>query len=50
MALGVSDPELFDDSTLALTPAKSHINRIFAKTRSRDRAAATQYGQAHNLQ
>jgi len=28
---------------------KSHINRIFAKTRSRDRAAATQYAQAHNL-
>jgi DNA-binding NarL/FixJ family response regulator len=28
---------------------KSHINRIFAKTRSRDRAAATQYAQTHNL-
>ena len=29
---------------------KSHINRIFAKTRSRDRAAATQYAHAHNLE
>ncbi|MDX6340224.1 MAG: hypothetical protein QOH87_362, partial [Trebonia sp.] len=29
---------------------KSHINRIFAKTSSRDRAAATQYAQVHNLQ
>jgi DNA-binding NarL/FixJ family response regulator len=38
-------------ATLVLSnhTVKSHINRIFAKTRSRDRAAATQYAQTHNL-
>lgn len=28
---------------------KTHINRIFAKTRSRDRAAATRYAREHDL-
>ena len=47
---GMTNPEI----AAALVPSnhtvKSHINLIFAKTSSRDRAAATQYAQAHHLQ
>jgi DNA-binding NarL/FixJ family response regulator len=47
---GMTNPEIARALVLSNHTVKSHINRIFAKTRSRDRAAATQYAQAHNLQ
>ena len=49
IARGMTNPEIADALVLSNHTVKSHINRIFAKTRSRDRAAATQYAQAHNL-
>jgi DNA-binding NarL/FixJ family response regulator len=50
IARGMTNPEIAAALVLSNHTVKSHINRIFAKTRSRDRAAATQYAQAHNLQ
>jgi DNA-binding NarL/FixJ family response regulator len=50
IARGMTNPEIAEALVLSNHTVKSHINRIFAKTRSRDRAAATQYAQAHNLQ
>src|SRR5882724_3599378 len=49
IARGMTNPEIAQALVLSNHTVKSHINRIFAKTRSRDRAAATQYAQAHNL-
>ena len=49
IARGMTNPEIANALVLSNHTVKSHINRIFAKTRSRDRAAATQYAQAHNL-
>jgi DNA-binding NarL/FixJ family response regulator len=49
-ARGRTNPEIAKALVLSSHTVKSHVNRIFAKTRSRDRAAATQYAQAHNLQ
>jgi DNA-binding NarL/FixJ family response regulator len=46
----MTNPEIAEALVLSNHTVKSHINRIFAKTRSRDRAAATQYAQAHTLQ
>ena len=50
IARGMTNPEIAAALVLSNHTVKSHINRIFAKTRSRDRAQATQYAQAHNLQ
>jgi DNA-binding NarL/FixJ family response regulator len=50
IAQGMTNPEIAQALVLSNHTVKSHINRIFTKTRSRDRAAATQYAQAHNLQ
>ena len=50
IARGMTNPDIAEALVLSNHTVKSHINRIFAKTRSRDRAAATQYAQAHNLQ
>jgi DNA-binding NarL/FixJ family response regulator len=49
IAQGMTNPEIAAALVLSNHTVKSHINRIFAKTRSRDRAAATQYAQAHNI-
>jgi DNA-binding NarL/FixJ family response regulator len=49
MARGMTNPEIAAALVLSNHTVKSHINRIFAKTRSRDRAAATLYAQAHDL-
>ena len=49
IARGMTNPEIAEALVLSNHTVKSHINRIFAKTRSRDRAAATQYAQAHSL-
>jgi DNA-binding NarL/FixJ family response regulator len=50
IARGMTNPEIAKALVLSSHTVKSHINRIFAKTSSRDRAAATQYAQVHNLQ
>jgi DNA-binding NarL/FixJ family response regulator len=50
IARGMTNPEIARSLVLSNHTVKSHINRIFAKTRSRDRAAATRYAQAHDLQ
>jgi DNA-binding NarL/FixJ family response regulator len=49
IARGMTNPEIARALVLSNHTVKSHINRIFAKTRSRDRAAATQYAHAHDL-
>jgi DNA-binding NarL/FixJ family response regulator len=50
IARGMTNPEIAQALVLSNHTVKSHINRIFAKTGSRDRVAATQYAQAHSLQ
>jgi DNA-binding NarL/FixJ family response regulator len=50
IARGMTNPEIARALVLSSHTVKSHINRIFAKTSSRDRAAATQYAQVHDLQ
>jgi DNA-binding NarL/FixJ family response regulator len=50
IARGMTNPEIVKALVLSNHTVKSHINRIFAKTGSRDRAAATQYAKAHKLQ
>jgi DNA-binding NarL/FixJ family response regulator len=49
IARGMTNPEIATALVLSDHTIKSHINRIFAKTGSRDRAAATQYAQAHHI-
>lgn len=46
---GLTNPEIA--ATLFLSPhtIKTHVNRIFTKTGSRDRAAAVRYAQSHHL-
>jgi DNA-binding NarL/FixJ family response regulator len=46
----MTNPEIAQTLVLSNHTVKSHINRIFAKTGSRDRVAATQYARAHSLQ
>jgi DNA-binding NarL/FixJ family response regulator len=50
IARGMTNPEIAATLVLSNHTVKSHINRIFTKTGSRDRIAAAQYAQAHNLQ
>jgi DNA-binding NarL/FixJ family response regulator len=45
----MTNPEIADTLVLSSHTIKTHINRIFAKTDSRDRAAAVRYAQAHQL-
>jgi DNA-binding NarL/FixJ family response regulator len=49
IARGMTNPEIAAALVLSSHTVKSHINRIFAKTQSRDRAAATQYAHTHDL-
>lgn len=44
----MTNPEIADALFLSSHTIKTHINRIFAKTRSRDRAAATRYAREHD--
>jgi DNA-binding NarL/FixJ family response regulator len=46
---GMSNPEIARALFLSAHTVKSHINRIFSKTGSTDRAAATRYAQDHNF-
>lgn len=49
IAQGLNNAEIAAQLYLSHNTVKTHINRIFAKTASRDRAAATRYAQAHGL-
>jgi DNA-binding NarL/FixJ family response regulator len=49
IAGGMTNREIADALFLSGHTIKTHINHIFAKTASRDRAAATRYAQSHNL-
>jgi DNA-binding NarL/FixJ family response regulator len=49
IAAGLTNGEIADRLVLSNHTIKSHINRIFAKTDSRDRAAAMRYAQQHGL-
>jgi DNA-binding NarL/FixJ family response regulator len=49
IAQGLTNPEIAGRLFLSNHTIKTHINRIFAKTGSRDRVAAIAYAQRHNL-
>jgi DNA-binding NarL/FixJ family response regulator len=49
VAQGLTNPEIAQELVLSHHTIKTHINRIFAKTDSRDRAAAVRYAQANGL-
>ena len=49
IARGLTNTEIAGELFLSGNTIKTHINRIFAKTGSRDRAAATLYAQRHGL-
>jgi DNA-binding NarL/FixJ family response regulator len=49
IAQGLTNPEIAARLYLSGHTVKTHINRIFAKTGSRDRAAAIGYAHRHNL-
>ncbi|WP_194908783.1 response regulator transcription factor [Catenulispora rubra] len=46
---GLTNPEIAARLYLSINTVKSHINRMFAKTGSRDRAAAISYAHRHKL-
>ena len=49
IANGRSNREIADQLYVAEATVKTHVNRIFAKTQSRDRAQATAYAHRHGL-
>jgi DNA-binding NarL/FixJ family response regulator len=49
IARGKTNAEIAGELFLSNNTVKTHINRIFAKTGSRDRLAAAQYAQRHHL-
>ena len=49
IARGLTNPEIAAQLFLSNHTIKTHINRIFAKTGSRDRAAAIGYAHRHHL-
>jgi DNA-binding NarL/FixJ family response regulator len=49
IARGMTNPEIAHELFLSHHTVKTHINRIFTKTNSRDRAAAVRYAQSHQL-
>jgi DNA-binding NarL/FixJ family response regulator len=49
IAQGLNNPEIAARLFVTTHTVKSHINRIFAKTGSRDRAAAIRYAREHAL-
>ena len=49
IARGKTNPDIAADLFLSAHTVKSHINRIFAKTGSADRAAAIRYAREHGL-
>ena len=49
IAQGLTNPEIAERLFLSNHTVKTHINRIFAKTGSRDRVAAIGYAQRHGI-
>jgi DNA-binding NarL/FixJ family response regulator len=49
IACGLTNPEIAGRLYLSNHTIKTHINRIFAKTGSRDRAAAISYARQHHI-
>jgi DNA-binding NarL/FixJ family response regulator len=49
IARGLTNPEIAAQLFLSNHTIKTHINRIFAKTGSRDRAAAIGYAHRHDI-
>jgi DNA-binding NarL/FixJ family response regulator len=49
IALGKTNPDIAAELFVSTHTVKSHINRIFAKTGSADRAAAVRYARQHDL-
>jgi DNA-binding NarL/FixJ family response regulator len=49
IARGMTNPDITGELCLSAHTVKSHVNRIFAKTRSADRAAAIRYAHDHQL-
>jgi DNA-binding NarL/FixJ family response regulator len=49
IARGLTNPEIAAELFLSNHTVKTHIGRIFAKTGSRDRAAAIGYAHRHNI-
>jgi DNA-binding NarL/FixJ family response regulator len=49
IARGLTNPEIAANLFLSNHTVKTHINRIFAKTGSRDRAAAIGYAHRHHI-
>jgi DNA-binding NarL/FixJ family response regulator len=49
MALGMSNPDIAAELYLSANTVKSHINRIFTKTGSPDRATAVRYAHEHRF-
>ena len=49
IARGMTNPEIAAELFLSNHTIKTHISRIFAKTGSRDRAAAIGYAHRHNI-
>ena len=49
IARGLTNPEIATALVLSTHTVKTHVNRIFAKTGSRDRAAALRYAQEHGF-
>jgi DNA-binding NarL/FixJ family response regulator len=49
IAAGLSNTEIADRLFVAETTVKTHVNRIFAKTLSRDRTQAAAYAHRHGL-
>jgi DNA-binding NarL/FixJ family response regulator len=49
LAQGLTNPEIAQRLFLSNHTVKTHINRIFAKTGSRDRVAAVGYAQRHQI-
>ncbi|HLN65739.1 MAG TPA: response regulator transcription factor [Streptosporangiaceae bacterium] len=49
MARGMTNPDIAAELYISAQTIKSHINRIFAKTRSANRTAAIRYARDHHL-
>jgi len=49
IARGMTNPEIAAQLFLSHHTVKTHISRIFAKTGSRDRAAAIGYAHRHHI-
>jgi len=49
IAAGLSNTEIAERLFVAEATVKTHVNRVFAKTGSRDRAQAAVYAHRHGL-